>query len=61
MAPAFVAGGIGVDWNAPNGSLSDPTHNDPSKSSAALWEGKVQIHPSTDPSDDAYKLFGDKP
>jgi Ca2+-transporting ATPase len=58
MAPAFVAGGIGVDWNAPSGSLSDPAHNDPSKSSAALWEGKIQIHPNTDPSDAAFELFG---
>lgn len=38
--------------------LDDPAASDPSRSSAALWEGKVQLHPETDPEDPAYKKWG---
>ncbi|KAJ8521107.1 hypothetical protein ONZ45_g2153 [Pleurotus djamor] len=60
MAPSLMASTIGAGW-APQkqtGSLSDPAASDPSKSSAALWEGKLQIHPDTDPSDPAIQRFG---
>ncbi|KAJ7349180.1 hypothetical protein DFH08DRAFT_697693 [Mycena albidolilacea] len=41
------------------GSLSDPTHSDPSRSSAALWEGKVQLHSGTDAQDPVHHPFGE--
>ena len=57
MFPAMVAGTIGTaNWT--QGSLEDPASADPSRSSAALWEGKVQLHPETDPEDPAYKKWG---
>ncbi|KAG6809940.1 hypothetical protein H0H92_014006 [Tricholoma furcatifolium] len=40
------------------GSLSDPAASDPSKSSAALWDGMLQLHPDTPHDDPAYKLYG---
>ncbi|KAJ6513357.1 Ca-transporting ATPase [Mycena sanguinolenta] len=59
MAPTLMMGTIAAShaWTQP-GSLSDPTHNDPSRSSAALWEGKLQLHPDTDPGDPLYQRFG---
>ncbi|KAF4571338.1 hypothetical protein EYR36_008667 [Pleurotus pulmonarius] len=63
MAPSLMASTIGAGW-APQkqtGSLSDPAGTDPSKSSAALWEGKLQIHPETDPTDPAIQRFGLRP
>lgn len=59
MVPTIVASSIGAGW-APNqdGSLSDPAGADPSRSSAALWEGKLQLHPDTEKDDPAYKLWG---
>jgi len=62
MVPTLVASSIGAGW-APQpqlqpGSLSDPAHTDPSRSSAALWEGKIQIHPDTKPDDPAYRQWG---
>ncbi|KAH7915645.1 Ca-transporting ATPase [Hygrophoropsis aurantiaca] len=63
MVPSLIASSIGAGW-APHarGSLSDPARYDPSKSSAALWDGKFQIHPDTKPDDPLYrlKLWGDK-
>ncbi|EGN98945.1 hypothetical protein SERLA73DRAFT_90032 [Serpula lacrymans var. lacrymans S7.3] len=58
MVPTLIASSIGAGW-APqmNGSLSDPARYDPSKSSAALWEGKFQIHPDTKPDDPLYKKW----
>ncbi|KAG2737482.1 calcium ATPase [Suillus brevipes Sb2] len=42
------------------GTLSDPARYDPSKSSAALWEGRLQIHPDTKPDDALYRTkWGD--
>ncbi|KAI5120195.1 hypothetical protein M0805_006301 [Coniferiporia weirii] len=60
MIPSIVASSIGAGW-APNkgaGSLEDPAAADPSRSSAALWEGRVQLHPDTDKNDPAYKKWG---
>ncbi|KAJ7274496.1 Ca-transporting ATPase [Mycena haematopus] len=59
MAPTLMMGTIAAShaWTQP-GSLSDPTHSDPSRSSAALWEGKLQLHPDTDPGDPLYQRFG---
>ncbi|TFK40151.1 Ca-transporting ATPase [Crucibulum laeve] len=58
MAPTLMAGVIatGKAYVQP-GSLSDPAHADPSKSSAALWEGKLQMHPETSPDDPAFQRF----
>ncbi|KAH8100992.1 calcium-translocating P-type ATPase [Cristinia sonorae] len=59
MVPTLVASSIGAGW-APQspGALSDPSNHDPSKSSAALWEGKIQIHPDTKSDDPAYTKWG---
>jgi Ca2+-transporting ATPase len=61
MAPTLMIGAVaaGQAYLQP-GSLSDPAHNDPSRSSAALWEGKLQIHPDTSADDPVYKQFGGK-
>ncbi|KAF8149645.1 calcium-translocating P-type ATPase [Pholiota molesta] len=61
MAPTIIIGAVaaGQAYLQP-GSLSDPAHNDPSRSSAALWEGKLQIHPDTSADDPVYKQFGGK-
>ena len=58
MVPSLVASSIGAGWapQSPSG-LSDPAHFDPSKSSAALWENKIQIHPDTTPDDPAFKKW----
>jgi Ca2+-transporting ATPase len=61
MVPALVASSIGAGWTPQSGSLSDPAHFDPSKSSAALWEGKIQIHPDTPADDPAYRRWGLSP
>jgi len=58
MVPMLVASSIGAGWAPQSGSLSDPAHSDPSKSSAALWEGKIQLHPDTKPDDPAYTQWG---
>jgi Ca2+-transporting ATPase len=59
MVPTLVATTIGAGW-APQsgGSLSDPAGADPSKSSAALYAGSVQIHPETDPNDPFLQKWG---
>ncbi|KAF7316904.1 Calcium-transporting ATPase [Mycena chlorophos] len=58
MAPTLMMGTIAAShaWTNP-GSLSDPTQDDPSRSSAALWEGKLQLHPGTSPEDPLYQRF----
>ncbi|KAL5485658.1 PMC1_3 [Sanghuangporus weigelae] len=59
MVPTIVASSIGGGWKPDKeGSLSDPAGSDPSRSSAALWEGKVQLHPDTSKDDPAYKKWG---
>ncbi|GJE94582.1 cation-translocating P-type ATPase [Phanerochaete sordida] len=59
MVPTLVASSIGAGWHpaSPHG-LSDPAQYDPSKSSAALWDSKIQIHPDTKPDDPAFKKWG---
>jgi P-type Ca2+ transporter type 2C len=58
MVPSLVASSIGAGWapQSPSG-LSDPAFFDPSKSSAALWENNIQIHPDTKPDDPVYQKF----
>jgi len=57
MVPTIVATSVAGRW-AQGGSLSDPAHVDPSVSSAALWEGKIQFHPETEKDDPAFKRWG---
>lgn len=59
MVPTLIASSIGAGW-APHshGTLSDPARYDPSKSSAALWEGKFQIHPETKVDDPIFQKWG---
>jgi P-type Ca2+ transporter type 2C len=57
MAPVLVAGAVALDPSYVQCSLSDPTRSDPSKSSVALWEGKLQLHPDTSPDDPVYRRF----
>ncbi|KAF9223507.1 Ca-transporting ATPase [Gyrodon lividus] len=59
MVPTLIASSIGAGW-APqsHGSLSDPARFDPSKSSAALWDGKFQIHPDTKSDDPILQKWG---
>jgi Ca2+-transporting ATPase len=57
MVPTLVASTIVVRPMA-NGKLSDPADADPSRSSAALWEGRLQLHPDTSHDDPAFKRYG---
>ncbi|WVF71734.1 calcium-translocating P-type ATPase, PMCA-type [Kwoniella sp. CBS 6097] len=61
MVPTLIAGtvGAGAHWvaQAGNASLSNPAGADPSRSTAELFQGKVQLHPHTDPSDPLYARF----
>jgi Ca2+-transporting ATPase len=52
-----MAGAVATGTTYNRGSLSDPAHADPSISSAALWEGKLQIHPETAQDDPVFKKF----
>lgn len=62
MVPTVIAGtvGAGAHWvNQTNPmALSDPASQDPSRSTAELFAGKVQLHPDTDPNDPLYNRFG---
>ena len=59
MIPTMVGSGVTMDWKQQQaGSLSDPASADPSKSLAALWEGKMEVHPDTNADDPAFKLLG---
>ncbi|KAF9565395.1 calcium-translocating P-type ATPase [Agrocybe pediades] len=61
MAPTLIIGAVAAGQAyLQAGSLSDPAGADPSKSSAALWEGKLQIHPETSPDDPVYRQFAGK-
>lgn len=62
IAPTMImaAAAAGSTYRQPSGSLSDPAHADPSKSSYALWEGKLQIHPDTPHDDPVYQKFAGK-
>ncbi|EDR08465.1 Ca-transporting ATPase [Laccaria bicolor S238N-H82] len=58
MAPTLMAGAVATGGCFQRrGNLSDPAHADPSKSSAALWEGKLQMHPDTPLDDPVYQRF----
>ncbi|KAI0671871.1 calcium-translocating P-type ATPase [Trametes maxima] len=59
MVPTLIASSIGAGWapSSPSG-LSNPAQFDPSKSSAALWEGKIQIHPDTKADDPIMQRWG---
>ena len=57
MAPTLMAGAVASGRSYVQSSLSDPTESDPSRSSAALWEGKLQLHPDTSPDDPVYRRF----
>ncbi|KAF8440336.1 Ca-transporting ATPase [Boletus edulis BED1] len=59
MVPTLIASSIGAGW-APHshGTLSDPARYDPSRSSAALWEGRLQVHPDTKPDDPIFQKWG---
>jgi Ca2+-transporting ATPase len=61
MAPTLMIGAVvaGTQY-LQSGSRSDPANSDPSKSSAALWEGKLQMHPETSKDDPVYKQFAGK-
>ena len=59
MAPALIAAGVGAGWQPKqSAALHDPGNSDPSKSSADLWAGKLQLHPNTDHGDPAYQKWG---
>ncbi|PCH42057.1 Ca-transporting ATPase [Wolfiporia cocos MD-104 SS10] len=59
MVPTLVASSVGAGWapHNPQG-LANPANYDPSKSSAALWEGRTQTHPPTNPVDPAQQAWG---
>ncbi|WWC61624.1 calcium-translocating P-type ATPase, PMCA-type [Kwoniella dejecticola CBS 10117] len=65
MVPTFIAGtvGAGAHWvhQTGNASLSNPAGSDPSRSTAELFQGKVQLHPQTDRNDPLYNKFGITP
>ncbi|KAF8896568.1 calcium-transporting ATPase [Infundibulicybe gibba] len=58
MVPTLMVGTIATGHGYQRGSLSDPAHSDPSRSSAALWEGRLQLHPDTPKTDPAYIKYG---
>ncbi|KAH9831589.1 calcium-translocating P-type ATPase [Rhodofomes roseus] len=60
MVPTLIASSIGRAPLSPNG-LADPTQFDPSKSSAALWEGRIQVHPDTKPDDPTRQRWENEP
>ncbi|KAH9052974.1 calcium-translocating P-type ATPase [Lactarius deliciosus] len=59
MVPSLVASHVvAPDWQPrTGGSLSDPAGFDPSRSSAALWENKFEVHPDTPRDDPVYRLL----
>lgn len=60
MVPTLVASHIvAPNWQHRGaGSLSDPAGFDPSKSSAALWENKFEVHPDTPRDDPVFRILG---
>jgi len=58
MVPTLVMTSIGAGWAPQPGSLSDPAGTDPSRSSAALFNGQIQIHPETSKDDPVYQKWG---
>jgi P-type Ca2+ transporter type 2C len=60
MLLAAVAASVGPDLESPS-SLSDPADSDPSKSSTALRDGNLQVHPDKKPDDPIFTLLSAKP
>jgi Ca2+-transporting ATPase len=59
MAPTLVSLTAVESWaRAQNGELANPARHDPSKSTAALWADKIEVHPDTAPDDSAYRRWG---
>jgi Ca2+-transporting ATPase len=63
MVPTLVAGTIaaGSHWAQPvfpREAMGNPAQHDPSRSTAELFQGKVQMHPDTDPNDPLIKKYG---
>ncbi|GLB40161.1 putative this magnesium-dependent enzyme catalyzes the hydrolysis of ATP coupled with the transport of calcium [Lyophyllum shimeji] len=59
MVPTLIVGTIATGQKTTQtGSLSDPAGSDPSKSSAALWEGRLQLHPDTPHDDPVFQRYG---
>ena len=54
MAPTLMAGAIAGGQYYLKHDLSDPAQSDPSKSSAALFFGRTQVHPDTPHDDPAF-------
>ena len=63
MIPTLVASHVVTsNWKPrTGGSLSDPAGFDPSKSSAALWENKYEVHPDTPADDPVFRVLGATP
>lgn len=57
MVPSIVASSVAARWQPQTNRLHDPANGDPSKSSAALWDGKLSLHPDTESSHPAYALW----
>lgn len=62
MVPTLIAGTIaaGPNWAQPvfpREAFGNPAQ-DPSRSTAELFQGKVQMHPDTDPNDPLIKKYG---
>jgi Ca2+-transporting ATPase len=66
MVPTVIAGtvGAGATWLTQTlkpEEMANPASQDPSRSTAELFAGKVQMHPDTDPSDPLFAKFGIDP
>ena len=57
IVPTPIVSSASAGWTPSHVGLSDPAQNDPSKSSTALWEGMVQLHPDTRPDDPAHQKW----
>ncbi|KAF8340446.1 calcium-translocating P-type ATPase [Cantharellus anzutake] len=59
MVPTLVASTVGAGWVPARAvDLADPAHDDPSRSSTALYNGAIQIHPDTPLDDPLWQKFG---
>ena len=65
MVPTVVAGtvGAGGNWMTQHNALGlqNPAAHDPSRSTAELAAGKIQVHPATDPDDPLAAKYGVRP
>jgi Ca2+-transporting ATPase len=55
MAPTLMAGAIAGGQYYGQRDLSDPAQSDPSKSSAALFFGRMQVHTGTPHDNTAFQ------